>query len=481
MAYLSHSHSQRNKLACEKLLTTDLHAARHDANHLDKTLIETRLLSLENFDFKIIEQTNFLLFQKLQFLAQKNILEAMTLSGLKREMLMKLSSCSAYKLSQLCCSHFCNFVPQRSVSQSFLQSEDFSLTYWLSVWNLAASTPFRASLCFHLSGSEVEKIGKMDAAQIVEYAKEPINRRFTLAHSEALLDILVDHNDDFFKLLQIHHLLSLEDENELFNPTTLEEPMSVKGKAPTASLTIDEQKHISQLLHLAGVQRIDIMNFLKIGKSTCISFLREFEGITETLSKRLTHDIHPKHFWEAIPTAIFTKLYHRLAGNSIFKDVHVRAFLMASVLTHDIIHHHKLKSLCLSGYVPHGSKLFDLALGLSQRKVTFEYCYRTRSFYPVIEENSFKNNNFFMRWANHDCSCPFCQGFNFLVKPKNKEYKKISNMICSPYDPYQFDEPDEGFSDAPKPVLKNMDIPFLPFNSQVQNPLLNIQGAVADD
>ena len=54
-------------------------------------------------------------------------------------------------------------------------------------------------------------------------------------------------------------------------------------------------------------------------------------------------------------------------------------------------------------------------------------------------------------------------------------------MIRSPYDPYQFDEPDEGFSDAPKPVLKNMDIPFLPFNSQVQNPLLNIQGAAADD
>ena len=62
MAYLSHSHSQRIKLACEKLLAADLHAARHDANHIDKTLIETRLLSLENFDFKIIEQTNFLLF-----------------------------------------------------------------------------------------------------------------------------------------------------------------------------------------------------------------------------------------------------------------------------------------------------------------------------------------------------------------------------------------------------------------------------------
>lgn len=481
MAYLSHSHSQRIKLACEKLLAADLHAARHDAAQVDKTLIETRFLGLENFDFKIIEQTNFLLFQKLQFLTQKNIFEAMTLSGLKRKTLLKLSSCSAYKLAQLCCSHFCNFVPQRSIGKSFLLSEDFSLTYWLSVWNIATSTPFRASLCFHLSESEVEKIAKMDAAQIVEFAKEPINSHFTLAHSEALLNILIDHDDDFFKLLQIHHLLSSEDENKLFNPTSLEEPMPVKGKVVTAELTLEEQKHISQLLHLAGVQRIDIMNFLKIGKSTCISFLREFEGITETLSKRLTHDIHPKHFWEAIPTAIFTKLYHRLAGNSIFKDIHIRAFLMASVLTHDIIHHHKLKSLCLSGYAPHGSKLFDLALGLSQGKVTIEYCYRTRSFYPFIEENSPKNNNFSMRWANHDCSCPFCQGFNFLVKPKNKEHKKISNMLRSPYDPYQFDEPEEGFSDAPKKVIKIMDIPFLPFNSQVQNPLLNVQGAATDD
>lgn len=480
MAYLSRSHSQRIRLACEKLFAADLHADKHDATQVEKNLIETRLLSLENFDFKIIEQTNFLLFQKLQFLAQKNVLEAMTLSGLKREMLMKLSSCSAFKLSQLCCSHFCNFVPQRSVNRSLLLPEDFSLTYWLSVWNVASSTPFRASLCFHLSETEVEKIGKMDAAQIVEYAKEPINRHFSLAHSEALLGILIEHNDDFLKLLQIHHLLSLEDENKLFNPTTLEEPTSIKRKVPVAALTIKEQKHISQLLHLAGVQRIDIMNFLKIGKSTCISFLKEFEGVTETLSKRLTHDIHPKHFWEAIPTAIFSKLYHRLAGNSIFKDVHVRAFLMASVLTHDIIHHHKLKSLCLSGYVPHGSKLFDLALGLSQEKVTFEYCYRTRSFYPFIEDNSSKNN-FSMRWANSDCSCPFCQGFNFLVKPKNKEHKKISNMLRSPYDPYQFDEPVQGSSEVPAPVLKNMDIPFLPFNSQVQNPLLNIQGAAADD
>ena len=480
MAYLSRSHSQRIKLACEKLFAADLHADKHDATQIEKNLIETRLLGLENFDFKIIEQTNFLLFQKLQFLAQKNVLEAMTLSGLKREMLMKLSSCSAFKLSQLCCSHFCNFVPQRSVNRSLLLPEDFSLTYWLSVWNVASSTPFRASLCFHLSETEVEKIGKMDAAQIVEYAKEPINRHFSLAHSEALLGILIEHNDDFLKLLQIHHLLSLEDENKLFNPTTLEEPTSIKRKVPVAALTIKEQKHISQLLHLAGVQRIDIMNFLKIGKSTCISFLKEFEGVTETLSKRLTHDIHPKHFWEAIPTAIFSKLYHRLAGNSIFKDVHVRAFLMASVLTHDIIHHHKLKSLCLSGYVPHGSKLFDLALGLSQEKVTFEYCYRTRSFYPVIEENSAKNN-FSMRWANPDCSCPFCQGFNFLVKPKNKEHKKISNMLRSPYDPYQFDEPVQGSSEDPAPVLKNLDIPFLPFNSQVQNHLLNVQGATADD
>lgn len=480
MAYLSRSHSQRIRLACEKLFAADLHADKHDATQVEKNLIETRLLSLENFDFKIIEQTNFLLFQKLQFLAQKNVLEAMTLSGLKREMLMKLSSCSAFKLSQLCCSHFCNFVPQRSVNRSLLLPEDFSLTYWLSVWNVASSTPFRASLCFHLSETEVEKIGKMDAAQIVEYAKEPINRHFSLAHSEALLGILIEHNDDFLKLLQIHHLLSLEDENKLFNPTTLEEPTSIKRKVPVAALTIKEQKHISQLLHLAGVQRIDIMNFLKIGKSTCISFLKEFEGVTETLSKRLTHDIHPKHFWEAIPTAIFSKLYHRLAGNSIFKDVHVRAFLMASVLTHDIIHHHKLKSLYLSGYVPHGSKLFDLALGLSQEKVTFEYCYRTRSFYPFIEDNSSKNN-FSMRWANSDCSCPFCQGFNFLVKPKNKEHKKISNMLRSPYDPYQFDEPVQGSSEVPAPVLKNMDIPFLPFNSQVQNPLLNIQGAAADD
>lgn len=480
MAYLSRSHSQRIKLACEKLFAADLHADKHDATQIEKNLIETRLLGLENFDFKIIEQTNFLLFQKLQFLAQKNVLEAMTLSGLKREMLMKLSSCSAFKLSQLCCSHFCNFVPQRSVNRSLLLPEDFSLTYWLSVWNVASSTPFRASLCFHLSETEVEKIGKMDAAQIVEYAKEPINRHFSLAHSEALLGILIEHNDDFLKLLQIHHLLSLEDENKLFNPTTLEEPTSIKRKVPVAALTIKEQKHISQLLHLAGVQRIDIMNFLKIGKSTCISFLKEFEGVTETLSKRLTHDIHPKHFWEAIPTAIFSKLYHRLAGNSIFKDVHVRAFLMASVLTHDIIHHHKLKSLCLSGYVPHGSKLFDLALGLSQEKVTFEYCYRTRSFYPFIEENSAKNN-FSMRWANPDCSCPFCQGFNFLVKPKNKEHKKISNMLRSPYDPYQFDEPVQGSSEVPAPVLKNLDIPFLPFNSQVQNHLLNVQGATADD
>lgn len=480
MAYLSRSHSQRIKLACEKLFAADLHADKHDATQIEKNLIETRLLGLENFDFKIIEQTNFLLFQKLQFLAQKNVLEAMTLSGLKREMLMKLSSCSAFKLSQLCCSHFCNFVPQRSVNRSLLLPEDFSLTYWLSVWNVASSTPFRASLCFHLSETEVEKIGKMDAAQIVEYAKEPINRHFSLAHSEALLGILIEHNDDFLKLLQIHHLLSLEDENKLFNPTTLEEPTSIKRKVPVAALTIKEQKHISQLLHLAGVQRIDIMNFLKIGKSTCISFLKEFEGVTETLSKRLTHDIHPKHFWEAIPTAIFSKLYHRLAGNSIFKDVHVRAFLMASVLTHDIIHHHKLKSLCLSGYVPHGSKLFDLALGLSQEKVTFEYCYRTRSFYPFIEENSAKNN-FSMRWANPDCSCPFCQGFNFLVKPKNKEHKKISNMLRSPYDPYQFDEPVQGSSEDPAPVLKNLDIPFLPFNSQVQNHLLNVQGATADD
>lgn len=480
MAYLSRSHSQRIKLACEKLFAADLHADKHDATQVEKNLIETRLLSLENFDFKIIEQTNFLLFQKLQFLAQKNVLEAMTLSGLKREMLMKLSSCSAFKLSQLCCSHFCNFVPQRSVNRSLLLPEDFSLTYWLSVWNVASSTPFRASLCFHLSETEVEKIGKMDAAQIVEYAKEPINRHFSLAHSEALLGILIEHNDDFLKLLQIHHLLSLEDENKLFNPTTLEEPTSIKRKVPVAALTIKEQKHISQLLHLAGVQRIDIMNFLKIGKSTCISFLKEFEGVTETLSKRLTHDIHPKHFWEAIPTAIFSKLYHRLAGNSIFKDVHVRAFLMASVLTHDIIHHHKLKSLCLSGYVPHGSKLFDLALGLSQEKVTFEYCYRTRSFYPFIEENSSKNN-FSMRWANPDCSCPFCQGFNFLVKPKNKEHKKISNMLRSPYDPYQFDEPVQGSSEVPAPVLKNLDIPFLPFNSQVQNYLLNVLEATADD
>lgn len=480
MAYLSRSHSQRIKLACEKLFAADLHADKHDATQVEKNLIETRLLSLENFDFKIIEQTNFLLFQKLQFLAQKNVLEAMTLSGLKREMLMKLSSCSAFKLSQLCCSHFCNFVPQRSVNRSLLLPEDFSLTYWLSVWNVASSTPFRASLCFHLSETEVEKIGKMDAAQIVEYAKEPINRHFSLAHSEALLGILIEHNDDFLKLLQIHHLLSLEDENKLFNPTTLVEPTSIKRKVPVAALTIKEQKHISQLLHLAGVQRIDIMNFLKIGKSTCISFLKEFEGVTETLSKRLTHDIHPKHFWEAIPTAIFSKLYHRLAGNSIFKDVHVRAFLMASVLTHDIIHHHKLKSLCLSGYVPHGSKLFDLALGLSQEKVTFEYCYRTRSFYPFIEENSSKNN-FSMRWANPDCSCPFCQGFNFLVKPKNKEHKKISNMLRSPYDPYQFDEPVQGSSEVPAPVLKNLDIPFLPFNSQVQNHLLNVQRATADD
>ena len=480
MAYLSRSHSQRIKLACEKLLAANLHADKHDATQVEKNLIETRLLSLENFDFKIIEQTNFLLFQKLQFLAQKNVLEAMTLSGLKREMLMKLSSCSAFKLSQLCCSHFCNFVPQRSVNRSLLLPEDFSLTYWLSVWNVASSTPFRASLCFHLSEKEVEKIGKMDAAQIVEYAKEPINRHFSLAHSEALLGILIEHNDDFLKLLQIHHLLSLEDENKLFNPTTLEEPTSIKRKVPVAALTIKEQKHISQLLHLAGVQRIDIMNFLKIGKSTCISFLKEFEGVTETLSKRLTHDIHPKHFWEAISTAIFSKLYHRLAGNSIFKDVHVRAFLMASVLTHDIIHHHKLKSLCLSRYVPHGSKLFDLALGLSQEKVTFEYCYRTRSFYPFIEENSSKNN-FSMRWANPDCNCPFCQGFNFLVKPKNKEHKKISNMLRSPYDPYQFDEPVQGSSEFPAPVLKNLDIPFLPFNSQVQNYLLNVQGATADD
>lgn len=480
MAYLSRSHSQRIKLACEKLFAADLHADKHDATQVEKNLIETRLLSLENFDFKIIEQTNFLLFQKLQFLAQKNVLEAMTLSGLKREMLMKLSSCSAFKLSQLCCSHFCNFVPQRSVNRSLLLPEDFSLTYWLSVWNVASSTPFRASLCFHLSETEVEKIGKMDAAQIVEYAKEPINRHFSLAHSEALLGILIEHNDDFLKLLQIHHLLSLEDENKLFNPTTLEEPTSIKRKVPVAVLTIKEQKHISQLLHLAGVQRIDIMNFLKIGKSTCISFLKEFEGVTETLSKRLTHDIHPKHFWEAIPTAIFSKLYHRLAGNSIFKDVHVRAFLMASVLTHDIVNHHKLKSLCLSGYVPHGSKLFDLALGLSQEKVTFEYCYRTRSFYPFIEENSSKNN-FSMRWANPDCNCPFCQGFNFLVKPKNKEHKKISNMLRSPYDPYQFDEPVQGSSEVPAPVLKNLDIPFLPFNSQVQNYLLNVQGATADD
>lgn len=480
MAYLSHSHSQRIKLACEKLFAADLHADKHGATQVEKNLIETRLLSLENFDFKIIEQTNFLLFQKLQFLAQKNVLEAMTLSGLKREMLMKLSSCSAFKLSQLCCSHFCNFVPQRSVNRSLLLPEDFSLTYWLSVWNVASSTPFRASLCFHLSETEVEEIGQMDAAQIVEYAKEPINRHFSLAHSEALLGILIEHNDDFLKLLQIHHLLSLEDENKLFNPTTLEEPTSIKRKVPVAALTIKEQKHISQLLHLAGVQRIDIMNFLKIGKSTCISFLKEFEGVTETLSKRLTHDIHPKHFWEAIPTAIFSKLYHRLAGNSIFKDVHVRAFLMASVLTHDIIHHHKLKSLCLSGYVPHGSKLFDLALGLSQEKVTFEYCYRTRSFYPFIEENSSKNN-FSMRWANPDCSCPFCQGFNFLVKPKNKEHKKISHMLRSPYDPYQFDEPVQGSSEVPAPVLKNLDIPFLPFNSQVQNHLLNVQGATADD
>ena len=131
MAYLSRSHSQRIKLACEKLFAADLHADKHDATQIEKNLIETRLLGLENFDFKIIEQTNFLLFQKLQFLAQKNVLEAMTLSGLKREMLMKLSSCSAFKLSQLCCSHFCNFVPQRSVNRSLLLPEDFSLTYWL--------------------------------------------------------------------------------------------------------------------------------------------------------------------------------------------------------------------------------------------------------------------------------------------------------------------------------------------------------------
>ena len=433
----------------------------------DMPLIESDFIFLDNFDFSVVTEINFLLFQKLQLIAKSDILEAMSLVRLDSATTQKLVNLPISKFSKIVPDYFCAF--ERTKPRKGKRSElsfDFSLCYWLSAWNMASSTPFRARLCFNLTHEEAMMLGKMNVSQVCEYAKDPANCHFRLRHSSALLNALMVSNEPFLKLLQVHHIVSFNDEKRFLEPTEYEAPViqsmpqSLKDYltdrpnliinpqtlAEAKKAKAQYQRQLAELLYLIGVQRKDIIDFLQISKSACNAFLKEYHGVLDKGTKRLTHHIDPKNQFEAINLSIFAKLYHSLGSDEIYNTVNVPALAMALIITYDIISDSRYESMRLIENFPHASKMLEIANALCRRTAYFEYCYSTQSFYLVVDDdrpkptrvNKQKNKlpKFIIQaLLDRKCICPFCLCMNHYLKVD----EKVTGLLRSPYDPTQFD------------------------------------------
>lgn len=429
-------------------------------------LIDSDFIFLDNFDFSSITEINFLLFQKLQSIAKENTLEAMSLARLDKATITRLISLPIAKFSKIVPDYFCAFerTKQNKGPRSQL-SYEFSECYWLSAWNMATSTPFRARLCFNLTHEEAMLLGKMNVAQVLEYARDPANCHFRLRHSAALLNILMSSDEPYFKLLQIHHIISFNDEKRFLEPLEYEPPVISKAKVPQSlkdylterpnlvfnqktvsearKAKVEAQKQFTELLYLIGVQRQDIIDFLQISKSACNAYVKDYNGQVGKMPKRLTHDLVPSNYFEAINISIFAKLYHCLGSDEIYDTVNIPAFAMALIITSDIVNNSQFKSLGLSENFPHPSKLLEIVNAICRRTAYFEYCYSTRSFYLVVEDpkvGSRKKRNKIPQYIIHllqerKCVCPFCLYLNRTLRVS----EKLVESLHSPYDPCQFD------------------------------------------
>lgn len=474
MAYINQSQRKGLNLARAKLLAQSLFHTFSDASQ------HSQFIRLQNFDFSGIDQINFLLLTKLQSIIEADILEANRVSKLRLETLKQLKKLSPLELSQICSSHFCMF--ERTFSQIRSRSplsEDFSLTFWLSAWEMAKTTPLRAKLCFNLTYAEIEQIGQMNASQILEFAKEPRNRQFKLRHSQSLLLGLIETNEPFLRLLQVHHILSSQDEDDFLRPS----PSFQTDEKPFVSSQPTKDKMLyAQLLHLVGVQRVDILNFLQLKKNMCISYIRNLAEHAVPIQKRISRDINPKTPLEGVALSIFAKLYHRIGSEGIFKAVNVEAFVESLVITADILDHPRLESLKAAQHMPHASKLLDLAKAFCDSKIEFNYCYSTRSFFISTSENQADKNTASSFFSHHkkeinECSCSFCLGLKSNIKMNKKHLGRITELLHSPYDPERYDRELFENSSLSSDSLSGIRIPEISFKKS--SPTISFREAAA--
>ena len=474
MAYISQSQRKGLNLACAKLLAQSLF------NNLRDSSQQPQFIRLQNFDFSGIDQINFLLLKKLQSIIEADILEANSVSKLRLETLKQLKKLSPLELSQICSSHFCmferTFTQIRSCSPL---SEDFSLIFWLSAWEMAKTTPLRAKLCFNLTYAEIEQIGQMNASQILEFAKEPRNRQFKLRHSQSLLLALIETNEPYLRLLQVHHILSSQDEDDFLRPSP---SLQTEETTFVSNLLPKDKKLYAQLLHLVGVQRVDILNFLQLKKNMCISYIRNLAEHMVPIQKRTSRDINPKTPLEGVALSIFAKLYHRIGSDGIFKAVNVEAFVQALVITADILDHPRLESLKAAQHMPHASKLLDLAQAFCNSKIEFNYCYSTRSFFISSSEDQTDKNAASSLFPHHkkeinECQCSFCQSLKSNIKMNKKHLSRITELLHSPYDPERYDRELFENSSLTSDSLSGIRIPEISFKKS--SPTVSIREAVA--
>lgn len=456
----------------------------------DMPLIESDFIFLDNFDFSSLTEINFLLFQKLQNIATSNLLEAMTLSGLDKNTLLKLTSLPVTEFSKIVPDYFCAFerTKKRKGHCSEL-STDFAIFYWLSAWNMATSTPFRARLCFNLSHDEAMTLGKMNVAQVWEFAKDPANGYFRLRHSPALLNALMDSDEPILKLMQIHHIISFNDEKRFLEPyeyqvkpiassipQSLQEYLTDRTSLVINPQTATEakkakqqsQKQFAELLYLIGVQRKDIIDFLQISKSTCNVYLKSYKGLLDKAHRRLSRKILPDNCYESINLSIFAKLYHCLGSDKIYQTVNIPALATAFIITYNIISDSRFESLKLVENFPHASKILEIANALCRRNAYFEYCYSTQSFYLVVEDprldpdrpNSKVPLYVIRALQERKCICPFCICLDHFLKVDDTILAKLR----SPFDPSQFDPDAEEWQRERCDELWINHIPEIPLN-----------------